>query len=169
MRRRALLAATGSLALLAAAGCATRPDPGWLAGRLVVLGGDPGTAAWSAAFELRGDAAAGELRLSSPFGTTIAVATWDAVGARLESAEGTMAFDDLDALARRALGEPVPLRALPDWLRGRPWPGAPAEAGAGGFRQLGWQVDTEGLAVGRIEARRLLSPGRIVRVRLDGA
>ena len=38
------------------------------------------------------------------------------------------AYADLDALAAAALGEGVPMLALFDWLRGRPWAGAPSAA-----------------------------------------
>ena len=79
----------------------------------------------SAAFELRGDAEAGELRLISPLGTSLAHARWAPGRVRLQTANGERSFDSLDDLAREALGETVPLAALPSWLGGRPWPGAP--------------------------------------------
>jgi len=38
----------------------------------------------------------------------------------------TRRFASLDELTREALGESVPIEAWFDWLRGRPWPGAPS-------------------------------------------
>ncbi len=74
--------------------------------------------------------------------------------ARLVTPQGERRFDDLDALSRDVLGESLPLRALPDWLRGRPWPGAeqparPLQPGPG-FAQLGWTIDLARFDAGRV-------------------
>ena len=66
-----------------------------------------------------------------------------------------------------ALGESLPLAALPDWLAGRPWPGAPHTPGEAGFVQLGWQVSLARRSEGWIEARRAAPPAVLVRVKLD--
>jgi outer membrane lipoprotein LolB len=165
--------------------CATRPaDPasetlsgplsGSLSGRLSVQVEALGVQAArsvSAAFELRGDAERGELQLATPLGTVLATANWSPGRASLATAGGSREFSDLDALAREALGEPLPLRALPDWLRGRPWPGeasrpkpAPGDAG---FEQLGWTVNLARFSEGWLLARREAPPAVTLRARLE--
>jgi outer membrane lipoprotein LolB len=166
-----------ALAVLAAAwlaGCATPPsapgEPAWTSGRLAVnIAADAGRAAqsMSAAFELRGDDRSGELRLNSPLGTRVAQARWAPGLAVLDTAEGERRFDTLDELSRQALGEALPLAALPDWIAGRPWPAAPHLRRDDGFEQLGWRVVLLHLADGVIEARRPAPPAVVVRLRLD--
>ncbi len=78
----------------------------------------------SAAFEWRGDGERGELTLLSPLGSRIAQARWTPQDAWLVTPEGQARFESLEALAERAFGERIPLAAWPDWLAGRPWPGA---------------------------------------------
>lgn len=122
----------------------------------------------AAAFELRGNGTQGELRLFSPLGLQIAQARWAPGQATLTTADGERAFADLDTLAAGALGEPVPLAALPDWLRGRADPAWPSATVDGGFEQLGWNIDLRGQAEGRIVARRAAPPAVTLRVQLDG-
>jgi outer membrane lipoprotein LolB len=157
------------------AGCATPPreaaGAGWTSGRLSVrmdATAEHGAQSMSAAFELRGDERSGELHLSSPLGTRLVTARWAPGLALLDNGDGEDTFDDLDALSRRALGENLPLAALPDWLRGNAWPGAPHVATTKGFEQLGWQVDLARRAEGWIEARRAAPPAVLMRVKLDG-
>jgi outer membrane lipoprotein LolB len=165
------------LALAFAAGlvaCATPPrgpvvNP-WTTGRLslkVEATADKPSQGLSAGFELRGNGDAGELRLMSPLGTRMVTATWGAGRATLQTNDGEKAFSSLDELAMQALGEPLPLAALPDWLAGRPWPRQPFRAVADGFEQLGWQVNTAERTDGRIGARRESPPAVQLRVRLD--
>jgi outer membrane lipoprotein LolB len=85
----------------------------------------------------------------------------------LVTADGERRFDTLDEMALASLGERVPLAALPDWVAGRPWSGAPSRPRAQGFEQLGWQVDTSAQGDGRISARRAAPPAVTVRIRLD--
>lgn len=169
-------AAAGSAAVLLGlllGGCASAPPPpsGALAGRLAVrVDASPARIAQSfaATFELRGGADAGELRLSSPLGTMLAAARWSGSGAWLQTADGETAYADLDALSRAALGEALPLRALPDWLHGRPWPGAPSRAVDAGFEQLDWRVSLAGYGEGRVDALRLApAPAVSVRALID--
>lgn len=169
---RSLLAAA---AVALAAGCATTPPPGpggapWTSGRMSLrVEATPERIAQSvsAAFELRGAGERGELRLSSPLGTLLAAAVWAPGQAVLRSPEGERRFASLDELARQALGEPLPLAALPDWLAGRPWSEAPHEVQADGFAQLGWRVQTVRLAEGWITALRVAPPAVQLRVKLD--
>ena len=122
-------------------------------------------------FELRGRPDAGEIELATAIGTLLAQARWSPREVLLVTPEGTRRFADIDQLSREALGEALPLTALFDWLRGRPWPGA-ASSGLGGadrpgFRQLGWEVDLSRFDNGLIAAQRPLAPVVELRVQLD--
>jgi outer membrane lipoprotein LolB len=166
--RRCLL----TLPVLLAACASTPPvaDGPWTSGRLSLrvdaLGERPAQSL-TANFELAGSGERGQLNLSSPLGNRLASARWSAAGASLITPEGEQRFASLDELARRALGEAVPLAALPDWLAGRPWAAAPHELREGGFVQLGWHVQTAQRAAGQIEARRGEPPAVLLRVRLE--
>jgi outer membrane lipoprotein LolB len=122
----------------------------------------------TAAFELQGQAERGELRLLSPLGSQLASARWAPGQALLETPAGSRAFSSLDELSLQALGEVLPLAALPDWLAGRPWPGAAHRAASTGFEQLGWRVDLARQAEGWVQAQRDTPPAVVLRVRLDG-
>ena len=173
MRRGAWLLAT-----LALAGCAAVPpaptESRALSGRLALqvdaLPERPAQSI-SASFELRGSAEQGELRLSTPLGTTLAAAYWGPGEARMVTPQGEKRFDDLDALSRDAFGESLPLRALPDWLQGRPWPGAagpatPLQPGPG-FVQLGWTIDLARFDSGQLRAWRHGPPAVRLRAQMD--
>jgi outer membrane lipoprotein LolB len=165
-RREALL-----VAALVLTGCASLSPPpaDALTGRLSVRVEGTSPRSVSASFDLRGDATRGELNLSTPIGTTLAQARWQPGDVRLLTPDGEQRFADLDALTREVLGESLPLAALFDWLRGRPWEGAPSRpmTPGSGFEQLGWQVDLARYADGQIDARRLAAPAVVVRARLD--
>jgi len=163
-----------ALAWLGLAGCASVPPdaPAAIAGRLTLQvaahQGEPARG-FNASFDLVGDGRAGELRLSTPLGPQIARARWAPGEATIETADGVSRHADLDTLARHAFGEPVPLQALPDWLRGRPWPGAPNRArddGEAGFEQLGWTIGLARQAEGFVVAARRAAPPATLRVRL---
>jgi outer membrane lipoprotein LolB len=173
-----------SLALLLAAlwlaGCATRPpvpeDEGSVGGRLSLKVERPGEPPrnLAARFDLEGNERQGRLVLDTPIGTRVAQARWSPDGAWLDSERGAERFEDLDALSIGALGEPVPLAALPDWLRGRPWMGAPVEPGATPelfvqrHRQQDWQVSLQERAAGWVLITRLPMPSAVsLRIRLD--
>lgn len=170
--------------LLLLSACAAPPPAGGpaltAAGRLSVrvdAAAERPAQSLSAGFEWRGNGERGALTLFSPLGTQVAQAQWAPGEATLLTAEGSARFMGLEELAERALGERVPLGAWPDWLAGRPWPGAPsmpwgaagaATADGSGFEQLGWQVDTSRLAAeGRLLARRAAPPVVTVRIVLD--
>jgi outer membrane lipoprotein LolB len=169
-------ATLGSAALVLLAGCAGAPPTATgadrLSGRLSVrIDGQPERSI-SAGFELSGHAQAGELLLTTPLGTTAARAQWQPGDARLRAGADEQRFETLDALVAAALGEPVPLPALFEWLRGRPWPGAasqPLPGGASGFVQLGWQIDLARWDQGWVQAQRSAPPVVTVRARLDRA
>jgi outer membrane lipoprotein LolB len=118
-------------------------------------------------FELKGSPDSGQLNLSSPLGTVLAQARWSGQRAWLTTSQGETAYPDLDALTQEMLGERLPLAALFDWLRGRPWAGAPSLVDGSGFRQMGWSVDLARFDEGWILAQRTQAPIVTVRARVD--
>ena len=170
--------AAAVLATLLCVGCAAVPRaPAVLAGqtysgRLALrIDATPGTSAraLNAAFELQGDAHTGRFNLVSPLGTLLAQARWSPDHVSLATPSGAQDFADLDALTREVLGEPIPIAAMFDWLRGQPWPGA-ASSALGmppGFEQLGWTVDLARFDDALIDARRERAPAVTVRIKLD--
>ena len=167
--KRALLAA----AALALTGCTTVPHNagGWVAGKLSVevRPADAPLRRLASGFELQGDGQRGELRLTSPLGSIVATARWAPGEAVLTTADGSTRYAGLDELSREALGEALPLAALPDWLAGRPWPGAASQPTARGFDQLGWTIDLARRDDGWVEVSRAAPPPVLVRVRLEQA
>ena len=157
-------------------GCATPPPTviggeqlnGRLSVRVAAIG-DTAERVANMAFELRGSPETGEIDFNSPLGSVVARARWSPREVLLITPQGERRFADLDSMSREALGEAVPVAALFDWLRGRPWPGAahqPAASGPG-FSQLGGQVDLAGFAAGQVGARRAQAPAVTVRAVLD--
>ena len=151
-------------------GFAGEPLSGRLALRVEAAEGAPARSV-TAAFELHGDAGRGRLDLSTPLGSVLAQARWAPGSVVLSTPQGDTRFDDLDALTRAVLGESLPVAALFDWLRGRPWPGAastpsvaPAEPG---FEQLGWVVSLARFDDAQVAARRARVPVVTVRAKLD--
>ena len=150
------------------------PDGDILTGRLAVRVEASESAparAVSAAFDLRGNASSGRLNLATPLGSVLAQARWAPGSVVLATPQGETRFADLDALTREVLGESLPIAALFDWLRGRPWPGAasiatvaPADAG---FEQLGWVVNLARFDEAWVAARRDAAPAVTVRARMD--
>ena len=124
-----------------------------------------------AAFELQGSAESGTLNLSTPLGSVLAQARWSPGNVVLATPQGENRFADLDALTREVLGEPLPVAALFDWLRGRPWPGAASRTTAApaepGFEQLGWVVSLARFSEAWVVARRDRAPVVTVRAKLD--
>jgi outer membrane lipoprotein LolB len=145
-----------------------------LSGRLALhIDGADGVASRSvsATFDLQGSAQSGRLNLSTPLGSVLAQARWSPGSVVLATPQGEKKFSDLDSLTREVLGESLPVAALFDWLRGRPWPGAastpsvaPAEPG---FVQLGWVVSLAHFDDDWIAARRERAPLVSVRAKMD--
>jgi outer membrane lipoprotein LolB len=154
-------------------GCASLAPPlpaPDLAGRLAVnVDASTGSPArsFSADFDLRGNAERGLLRLTGPLGATLAEVRWQPGAAELSDGQGTRRFDTLDAMSQALFGEPLPLAALLDWLRGRPWSGAPSQPRDDGFEQMGWRVGLTGFADGRLQATRDRAPTVTVRARVE--
>jgi outer membrane lipoprotein LolB len=175
LSRFMLVGVTATLSLLSA--CATLTPPHaqgsqMLSGRLSLRVDSDPVRALSATFELSGDAQSGALVLSSPLGATLAQARWMPGEAVLETPGARNRYSDLDTLAEQALGERVPLAALFDWLRGKPWTDAPSESlpgGEPGFTQVGWRVGLARYSEGWVEAKRDAAPAVTMRARLDPA
>ena len=129
------------------AACATPPRPAkvgedaW-SGRLALQIDSTPPQSFSAAFDLRGAPAAGELRLSSPLGNTLATVVWTPESAALQQGGRVTRRGSLDELTTELSGTAVPVAALFGWLRG--------EQG----EVPGWQADLSRQADGRITARR---------------
>ncbi len=148
VKRRAC--ALGLIAALLGTGCATKPAPaakddaqGPWSGRLALRLDSSPPQSFTAAFELKGHAQAGELALRTPLGNTAALLSWAPGRATVRSGSDLQEFDSLDALATHATGTSLPIAALFDWLTGVPTQAA------------GWSADLTELPAGRLQARRL--------------
>lgn len=98
--------------------------------------------AFFAGFELKGQAEQGELKLTSPIGSTLAVMRWAPDEAVLESGGELKRFDSVDDLLERSTGAAIPVSALFDWLNGK------------NTSLNGWTANLSQQATGRVEAVR---------------
>ena len=124
----------------------------------------------SAAFELSGNAQQGRLDLNTPLGTTLARARWALGSVAVSTPQGDSTYVDLPSMTRALLGEDLPVVALFDWLRGRPWAGASSTSAtppSADFSQLGWEVDLAQYSQRWVNAKRAQTPSVTVRVKLD--
>ncbi len=142
-----------ALLIAAVAGCASasrapQPEPvtGPWSGRLALQVKDAPGQSFAAAFELKGNAQAGELTLSTPIGSTLAVLNWAPGSAVLQRGGKSQQFGSVEELVAQATGADIPLTALFDWLRGIATPVA------------GWQPDLSQWQQGRLAALRLQPP-----------
>jgi outer membrane lipoprotein LolB len=144
-RRALLLAAAWGLV-----GCASPPrslvtaDQNFWAGRLALQVEGDRPQSFSAAFELRGAAQAGELTLYSPLGGVLAKAHWSAGVAELQANGQNRQYTSMDALTQDTLGAALPLASLFAWLGGQP------------ANIDGWHADLTRIEAGRLTARRLM-------------
>lgn len=99
-----------------------------------------GGRSFSAAFVLRGSPQFGELTISTPLGSTLAVATWHPGLAQLQQGYERRTFSDLDELTMALTGSVVPVASWFDWLRGE------------ATQAEGWTVDLTQIARGRMQA-----------------
>lgn len=98
--------------------------------------------AFFAGFELKGNAQDGELKLTSPIGSTFGVMRWSPVEAVLESGGDVKKFASVDALLEQTTGAAIPANALFDWLNGK------------NTSLNGWTADLSEQPSGKISARR---------------
>ena len=133
------------------AGCATQPKPsgpvdaeiGPWSGRLALKVEDKPGDSFSAGFELKGNARAGELALYAPLGGTLALLAWEPGSASLRTGNDTRHFPSVDSLVAHVTGAAIPVAALFDWLRGLD------------THVAGWTADLSQLAQGRLAAKRV--------------
>ncbi|MCY7318608.1 MAG: outer membrane lipoprotein LolB [Ramlibacter sp.] len=152
VRRLALAWLAGAALLLA--GCAQPvrapqqdgTSAGVWRGRLALQVEDNPSQSFSAGFELRGRADAGELMLYNPLGGTLAALTWGVGSASLRSGNEVRQFESIDALLAGATGTAIPVASLFDWLSGT------------NTAVSGWEADLSQLAQGRLRARRTAPP-----------
>lgn len=143
------------LALLLLAGCATMQEQ---AAPTATIGGafqvsgrvsvKYGTEAASGKIDWRHDAEGDDMLISNPLGQGVARIERQQGRVRLTTSEQKMyQAEDVEALTERVLGWRLPLAGLPDWVRGRAAPGAPAQTRPDGaarlaeLRQSGWIVE----------------------------
>ena len=125
-------------------------------GRLALQVEDQPSQSFSAGFELRGRAEAGELTLYNPLGGTLAALSWAPGSAMLRSGDQVRQFDSIEALVAGATGTSLPVGSLFDWLAGTNTPVA------------GWDADLSQLPQGRLQARRHSpAPAADLRVALE--
>ena len=103
---------------------------------------------FSAFFDLRGNARAGELRLTSPIGSTLGLARWSPNEAVLDNGGRTYQFDSAVELIQAATGAAIPLDALFSWLAGQE------------KAVPGWRADLSQFQSGRVNAWRDSPPPR---------
>lgn len=138
-------------ALLLLQACAAPPRPADTApqaehwsGRLGLLVASEPPQSFFAGFELSGNPQAGELKLNSPLGSTLALMQWQPGQTLLRQGEQTRRYESLEALSQDVTGAAIPVRALFGWLNGTPQ------------AVEGWEADLGGLPDGRLIARRLM-------------
>lgn len=101
---------------------------------------------FSAGFELKGSAAAGELALVSPLGGTLGLLAWQPGSATLRAGGQVRQFNSVELLIAHVTGSTIPLAALFDWLQGVD------------TAVPGWRADLSQVSQGRVTARRLDPP-----------
>ena len=138
----------GGAALLVMSGCATVKPPlngmtatAWTGRMSLRIESNP-EQTFAALFDLRGTADAGELRLTSPIGSTLADLRWSPGEAILNDGSRTRRFDSVDQLIQAATGAAIPVGALFGWLEGRD------------AQVSGWKAELGQLAQGRLQASR---------------
>lgn len=141
--------AVAALCTMLLAACATAPTPTGtafeLAGRVAIRSGQE---AASGRLFWRHGQSFDDLMISTPIGTGIAEITRRADIYTLTTADGRpISAADPEALTEQVLGWRLPLAGLPDWVQGRPYPGAGGETNRGSdgrvqlIRQLGWTIE----------------------------
>ena len=173
MLRRALI----PIAALALAACATLPQPSAppgegafeLQGRVAVRYGSDGASgnvAW------RHSAENDELLITSFLGQGIARLRRSDGEVRLLADGKEHRAPDAETLTEQVLGWRLPLGGLPDWVQGRPGPGAAdvrrdAAGRIVGFVQDDWKVEYQDFEGARPSRLRLARPNLEIRLIVD--
>ena len=151
-----------SLVCLGLLACSTAPrgplgpdEPRWSGRMALHLQTDP-VQDFSASFELQGSAQAGELRLYTPLGSTLALLRWSPARAELIQNGHNQHADSLDRLLEKVLGASIPVEALFNWVQRQP------------VAVPGWEADNSRLTEGRFHLHRSNPPPAVdLRVVLD--
>ncbi len=98
--------------------------------------------AFSANFDIVGDARQGQMELSTPLGTTLALLRWSPQNAVLQTTGAPQTFASIGELMQAAIGVELPVEALFQWLHGQD------------ARSVGWSTDLSQFASGRLAAQR---------------
>ena len=158
--RRLTLAAGAAVLLATLAGCAglggaavPNVPAGHWSGRMSLRVDSAPPQSFSAFFDLRGNANAGQLQLTSPIGSPLGLARWSPGLATLQPGSDIRQFDSVEMMIEAATGAAIPLDALFGWLDGR------QQAVAG------WQADLSQVSAGRLQAlRESPKPGADLRI-----
>jgi len=152
MRRRAVGGLAASIALLAMGGCAQLPHasvkspdavaPTAWSGRLSLRVDSVPVQTFAALFDLSGTPTAGDLTLTTPIGSTLAMMHWAPGDAVLKNGATTRHFDSIDTLIEAATGTAIPVGALFGWLAGRD------------DNVAGWHANLSQVGAGRLQATR---------------
>ncbi|MBS0452175.1 MAG: hypothetical protein JSS14_12775 [Proteobacteria bacterium] len=97
---------------------------------------------FSAFFDLRGNAKAGQLQLTSPIGSTLGLAKWSPGMATLQTGSDIRQFDSVEMMIEAATGAAIPMDALFGWLDGQQQ------------SVPGWRADLSQVSAGRLQALR---------------
>jgi outer membrane lipoprotein LolB len=108
---------------------------------------------FSASFELTGAPGAGELRLFTPLGNTVAAIRWTHQSAVLEARGDVRSYSNLKELTQDVLGASIPVPALFSWVQGQE------------LAAPGWQLDLSEFAQGKVIVQRV-SPLPLAHLRL---
>jgi outer membrane lipoprotein LolB len=115
-----------------------------------------------------------DLLITNPLGQGVARIERTGSEVTLTTSDGRRASAaDAASLTEEVLGWRLPLEGLPDWVRGRPREGAPAQVQRNDAGQLsslsqdGWQIEYEDYEQGRPSRLRLSYPGVELRLAVE--
>ncbi|MFW6094399.1 MAG: lipoprotein insertase outer membrane protein LolB [Pseudomonadota bacterium] len=157
-----------------AGGCASLPERGALPGGFDLrgkLGIAEGDESFSARFLWRQGSSAFDIELWGPLGQGRVNLSGNERRIELRRGDEVLSRGPPETVMTRHLGWSLPLRVLPQWVRGRPAPGLPVSGRSYddqgrlvSFRQLDWRVELERLREvdsGAADAGRTVLPHRI--------
>jgi outer membrane lipoprotein LolB len=142
-----------------------------LSGRVAVrYGGESATGR----VQWRHSEAADDLLITNPLGQGIARITRAGEGFQLETSDGRQYHaPDAESLTAQVLGWSLPLRGLPQWVRGRPLPDEAAEVvhdseqRIAAIHQDNWRIDYETYAGERPSRLTLSRPDLEIRLLIE--
>lgn len=121
---------------------ATQAQSGYWSGRLSLAVESEPAEHFAASFELSGNAGAGELKLYTPLGSTLAIMRWSSTQAVLLQGREKREFASVDELTAAVTGTALPVPVFFSWLHGVD------------KQTPGWHADLSQLSQGRLQALR---------------